>query len=111
MTNVVDPEVPPSGTGLRGVSSSRGLVATSTTLCGVWPMGCCDDSAQQACERACELVGSRCHPQLRAWRGLVLELPNNEIPRRSRSHPPLHPSRSTNPYLGQPTSPADCQAF
>ena len=41
--------------------------------------------AQPARDRACELVRSRCHSQLRARRGLVLELPNKRIHGRASS--------------------------
>ncbi len=57
-----------------------GLVAAPTKVCGVRPYWMLRQLAQPARHRPCELVRSPCHPQLRARRRLVLELP----------HPRLH---------------------
>ena len=88
MTNSLDPEVPPSGTGCVECLESGGwwLHLRRCTECG--HIGCCDNSPSRARDRSCELVRSPCHLQLRARRGLVLELPNKRVHRRASPRTP-----------------------
>jgi hypothetical protein len=73
---------------LRGVSRVRGLVVPSTTMCGVRPHRVLRQLTQPARNRACELVRSLDHPELRARRGLVLGLPDQRVSRRTSPRTP-----------------------
>ena len=71
-----------------GVSRIGGLVAAPTTVYGVRPHWMLRQLAQPARDRARELLGSLCHLQFRAWRGLVLELSNKRIHARASTRTP-----------------------
>jgi hypothetical protein len=73
---------------LRGVSRVWGLVAAPTAVCGVRPHWMLRQLSQPARDRACELFRSPSNPQLRARRGLVLELPNKRIHGRASPRTP-----------------------
>jgi hypothetical protein len=64
---------------LRGMSRLWRLVATPTTVCRVRAHRVLRQLAQPARVCACEVFRSPCHPQFRAGRRLVLELPNERI--------------------------------
>jgi len=89
---------------LRGVSRLWRLVATPTTVHGVRPHWMLRQLAQPARDRACELVRALCHPQLRARRGLVLELPNKRIHGRASPRTPAasspRPTRAWTRWTG-----------
>ena len=74
MTNFIDPEVPPSGTGCAECLESGGWWFHLRRCAGCGHIGCCDNSPSQHATAHAELVGSPRHPQFRARRGLVLEL-------------------------------------
>jgi hypothetical protein len=64
---------------LRGLSRLWRMVVAPTTLRGVRAHRMLRQLPESARNGPCDLVGSPCHPQLRAGRGLVLELPDQQI--------------------------------